>query len=111
MNRPGFGRSGQISDVLGQIRPGRRSELLPGLHVFSPFGGRGLALLQARKGTRWGVNGDSDPSGSARQQQQKSRRSTGSPRAGSEGDGTLATGGRLGPLAEVRGSTGVTVKD
>jgi hypothetical protein len=68
---------------------------LPGLPVFSPFGGRGLAMLQARGGTPWGVNGDSDPSRSARQQQ-TSRRSTGSPRAGSEGDGKLATGGRLG---------------
>jgi hypothetical protein len=54
----------------------------------------GLAMLQARAATRWGVNGDSDPSRSARQQK-KSRRSTGSTRAGSEDDGTLATGGRL----------------
>jgi hypothetical protein len=46
--------------------------------------------LQAREGTRWGVNGDSDSSGSARQQQ-TSWRSTGSPRAGSEGEGSLAT--------------------
>ena len=46
--------------------------------------------LRHRAGTRWGVNGDSDPSGSARQQQ-TSRRSTGSPRAGSQGEGSLAT--------------------
>jgi hypothetical protein len=46
------------------------------------------SMLQARGGTPWGVNGDSDPSRSARQQQM-SRRSTGSPRAGSEGDGKL----------------------
>lgn len=45
---------------------------------------------QAREGTRWGVNEDSDLSGSARQQQ-TSRRSTGSPRAGSQGEGSLAT--------------------
>jgi hypothetical protein len=43
-----------------------------------------------------------------RRQQQKSRRSTGSPRAGSEGDGKLATGGRLGLPAEIRGDTGAT---
>jgi hypothetical protein len=50
--------------------------------------------LQAREGSRWGVNGDSDASRSARQQQ-TSRRSTGSPRAGSGGEASLA-GGRLG---------------
>ena len=36
------------------------------------------------------MNGDCDPSGSARQQQ-TSRRCTGSPRTGSEGEGSLAT--------------------
>src|SRR5215211_108717 len=63
---------------------------LPGLHVFSPSTKSASPSLQAREGTRWGVNGDSDASGSARQQQ-TSRRSTGSPRAGSEGEGSLAT--------------------
>jgi hypothetical protein len=67
--------------------------------------------LQARERSRWGVNGDSDASGSARQQQ-TSRRSTGSPRAGSEGEGSLAT--RRSARAderETRGSTGGTVQD
>jgi hypothetical protein len=63
---------------------------LPGLHVFSPSTISASPWPQAREGTRWGVNGDSDASGSARQQQ-TSRRSTGSPRAGSQGEGSLAT--------------------
>ena len=75
--------------------PTRSPSGLPGLHVFSPSTKAASPWLQARRGTRWGVIGDSDPSGSARQLK-KSRRSTGSPRAGSEGDGKLATGGRLG---------------
>jgi hypothetical protein len=65
---------------------------------------------RAREGTRWGVNGDSDPSGSTRQQQ-KSRRSTGSPRAGSEGDGTSPPAAGSGSPAEIRGTTSATVID
>jgi hypothetical protein len=42
-------------------------------------------------------------------QQQKSRRSTGSPRAGSEGDGTLREAVGSGRRAVVRGDTGATV--
>jgi hypothetical protein len=42
-------------------------------------------------------------------QQQKSRRSTGSPRAGSEGDGTLPEVLGSGRRAVVRGDTGATV--
>jgi hypothetical protein len=67
-----------------------QSPALPGLHVFSPSTTSASPLPQPRQETRWGVNGDSDPSGSARQQK-TSRRSTGSPRAGSEGEGSLAT--------------------
>jgi hypothetical protein len=56
----------------------------------APRRNRPRLRFRHEKGTRWGVNGDSDPSGSARQQQ-TSRRSTGSPRTGSQGEGSLAT--------------------
>jgi hypothetical protein len=81
--------------LLGLLSPASPSFVCRGLHVFSPLDGICLAFAsgtrRAGEGTRWGVNGDSDASGSARQQQ-TFRRSTGLPRAGSDGEGSLATG-------------------
>jgi hypothetical protein len=50
------------------IRPGATvPPALPGLHVFSPSTISVSPWPHAPAGTRWRVNGDSDPSGSARQ--------------------------------------------
>jgi hypothetical protein len=82
-----------------------------------PFAGTPRFLALRRKGSRhapgtrgtpWGVNGDSDPSQSARQQQ-KSRRSTGSPRAGSEATASSPSAVGSGSRAEICGDTGAMV--
>ena len=77
-----FEDPGLDSRIQAGPRPGHRCNRLPwhgyaGDSTFSrPLTKSASPSLQAREGTRWGVNGDSDASGSARQQQ-TSRRSTG----------------------------------